>query len=77
MKQQFQDLPDIVRRIAFTGSEHAYREMFDLLYLPVKKFAFCMYSNTDLHKLTFLYSGRLLWDKGIGELIEAYRYQGH
>ena len=53
MKQQFQDLPDIVRRIAFTGSEQAYREMFDLLYLPVKKFAFCiLHSNEEAEEVS-------------------------
>jgi len=53
VKQQFQDLPDIVRRIAFTGSEQAYREMFDLLYLPVKKFAFCiLHSNEEAEEVS-------------------------
>jgi len=47
VKQQFQNLPDIVKRIAFTNSEQAYREMFDLLYLPVKKFSFCILRSNE------------------------------
>ncbi len=47
MKQQFKNLPDIVRKVAFSDSEQAYREMFDLLYLPVKKFAFCILRSNE------------------------------
>lgn len=47
MKQQFNQLPDIVSRIAISGSENAYRELFNLLYLPVKKFAFCILHSNE------------------------------
>ncbi len=34
----------------------------------------CPTLNKDKEKLIFLYAGRLLWDKGIGELVEAARF---
>ena len=39
----------------------------------LQKFPFVGYTNTNEFKVTFLYIGRLLWDKGIGELIEAFK----
>lgn len=42
MKQQFNELPEIVGRLAQLGTEQAYRELFNLLYIPAKKFAFCI-----------------------------------
>lgn len=40
--------------------------------VSLSKFPFVGYTNNS-NAVTFLYSGRLLWDKGIGELIEAFR----
>ncbi|WP_411273970.1 RNA polymerase sigma-70 factor [Daejeonella sp.] len=52
MKQQFNELPDIVRRLAQLGTELAYRELFDLLYMPSKKFAFCiLHSNEEAEEV--------------------------
>ncbi|WP_276349107.1 sigma-70 family RNA polymerase sigma factor [Daejeonella sp. JGW-45] len=47
MKQRFENLPDIVTRLAISGSEQAYRELFDLLYIPVKEFAFCILRSNE------------------------------
>lgn len=47
MKQPCQNLADIINRIAYSGSEQAYRELFDLLFLPVKKFAFCILRSNE------------------------------
>lgn len=52
MKQQFNKLPDIVARLAQLGTELAYRELFDLLYMPAKKFAFCiLHSNEEAEEV--------------------------
>lgn len=52
MKRQFIKLPEIVSRIAVTGSEHAYNELFNILYLPAKKFAFCiLHSNEEAEEV--------------------------
>ncbi len=52
MKQQFNKLPDIVARLAHFGSERTYRELFDLLFLPAKKFAFCiLHSNEEAEEV--------------------------
>ncbi len=34
----------------------------------------CQPLNPKIEKLTFLFAGRLIWDKGVGELVEAARY---
>lgn len=47
MKQQFSELPRIVGRLALFGTEPAYRELFNLLYLPVKDFAFCILRSNE------------------------------
>lgn len=47
MKQAFQNLSGIVNQLAHSASEEAYRELFDLLYLPVKKFAFCILNSNE------------------------------
>ena len=47
MKRQFNELPDIARRIAISDSENAYLELFNLLYIPVKKFAFCILHSNE------------------------------
>ena len=47
MKQAFQNLQDIINRLAYSASEQAYRELFDVLYLPVKKFAFCILNSNE------------------------------
>lgn len=53
MKQAFQNLPDIIQRISQSGSEQAYRELFNLLYLPIKKFAFCiLHSNEEAEEIS-------------------------
>ncbi len=39
----------------------------------LKKFPFVGYNNNKNQKFQFLYSGRLLWDKGIMELLVAYQ----
>lgn len=52
MKQQFSELPDIVGRLAASGTERVYRELFNLLYLPAKKFAFCLlHSNEEAEEV--------------------------
>ena len=52
MKQQFNELPDIVERLALFGTEQAYRELFNLLYLPAKKFVFCiLHSNEEAEEV--------------------------
>lgn len=52
MKQQLNNLPDIVARLAHFGSEQTYRELFDLLFLPAKKFAFCiLHSNEEAEEV--------------------------
>lgn len=51
MKRKFDRLPEIVTGVA-SGSESAYRELFILLYPPVKKFAFCMlHSNEEAEEV--------------------------
>ncbi len=47
MKPQFKELPGIVKRLADFGSEGAYEELFNLLYHPIKKFAFCMLHSIE------------------------------
>ena len=39
----------------------------------LNKFPFVGYNNTNNEAITFLYIGRLLWDKGIAELISAFK----
>jgi len=52
VKQQFNKLPDIVARLAHFGSEQTYRELFDLLFLPAKNFAFCiLHSNEEAEEV--------------------------
>lgn len=52
MKQQFNELSEIVGRVAHLGTELAYKELFDLLYLPAKKFAFCiLHSNEEAEEV--------------------------
>lgn len=48
MKQQFTELPDIISRLAVSGSEHAYRELFNILFTPVKNFAFCILHSSEM-----------------------------
>ncbi len=53
MKQQFNELPGIVKRLAEIGSEAVYEELFNLLYHPLRKFAFCMlHSNEEAEEVT-------------------------
>ena len=53
MKKTFHNLPDIIERLATCGSEQAYKELFDLLYLPVKKFALCiLHSNEEAEEIS-------------------------
>ena len=47
MKPQFKELPEIVNRLANQGSESAYEELFNLLYHPLKKFAYCMLNSNE------------------------------
>lgn len=47
VKQAFQNLSDIIYRLANSASEQAYIELFDILYLPVKKFAFCILRSNE------------------------------
>lgn len=47
MKSQFNELPDIVQRLSECGSESVYRELFELLFGPLKKFAFCILNNNE------------------------------
>jgi RNA polymerase sigma-70 factor (ECF subfamily) len=42
VKKQFINLPDIVIRLAHFGCEHIYRELFDILFLPIKNFSLCI-----------------------------------
>ena len=52
MKPQFKQLPEIVKRLADFSSESAYEELFNLLYHPLKKFAFCMlHSNEEAEEV--------------------------
>ena len=52
MKQRFTELPDIVSRLSKLGTELAYRELFDLLYMPAKNFAFCiLHSNEEAEEV--------------------------
>lgn len=52
MKQEFKDLPEIVKRLAELGSEKAYEELFNLLYHPLKRFAFCiLHSNEEAEEV--------------------------
>lgn len=52
MKQQFSELPGIVGRLAVSGTEQVYRELFNLLYLPAKNFAFCiLHSNEEAEEV--------------------------
>lgn len=47
MKQQFSELPRIIARLALFGTEQAYRELFNLLYHPIKDFAFCILRSNE------------------------------
>lgn len=47
MKPPFKELPAIIKRLADTGSESAYEKLFNELYHPVKKFAFCMLHSNE------------------------------
>jgi len=52
VKPQFKELPGIVKRLADFSSESAYEELFNLLYHPLKKFAFCMlHSNEEAEEV--------------------------
>lgn len=52
MKQRFTELPDIVSSLSELGTEQAYRGLFDLLYMPAKKFAFCiLHSNEEAEEV--------------------------
>lgn len=52
MKPQFKELPEIVERLADFSSESAYEELFNLLYHPLKKFAFCLlHSNEEAEEV--------------------------
>lgn len=47
MKDRFNQLPEIVSRLALSGCEQAYRELFNILYLPSKKFSFCILKSNE------------------------------
>ncbi len=47
MKQQFKELPGIVTRLAATGSEAAYEELYKLLYNPLLKFAYLIVQSSE------------------------------
>ncbi|SKB82063.1 RNA polymerase sigma factor [Daejeonella lutea] len=52
MKKQFKELPGIVKRLAEASSEAAYQELFNILYSPLRKFAFCMlHSNEEAEEV--------------------------
>lgn len=52
MKHHFDELPEIVRRLALLGSENAYKELFNVLYIPVKRFSFCiLHSNEEAEEV--------------------------
>ena len=52
MKSQFKELPGIVKRLSDSGSETTYRELFNVLYFPLKKFSFCMlHSNEEAEEV--------------------------
>ncbi len=47
MKPHFKTIPAIVKRLVDYGTESAYEELFNVLYVPVKKFAFCMLHSSE------------------------------
>jgi len=47
VKNQFNLLPEIVSRLALSGCEQAYRDLFNILYLPSKKFSFCILKSNE------------------------------
>lgn len=48
MKHQLTELPNIVSRLAVSGCEQAYRELFNILYIPVRNFAFCILHSNEM-----------------------------